>query len=96
MQILSLVLYLIAATVQLALGLLQLAFLLRAIFSFIDITGEGLFSRILFVITEPFIIPVRALMDRFGWGSDLPIDLSFLVSVVLLSLLSALLPVISL
>ncbi len=96
MQILSFALYLIAATVQLALGLLEIAFLLRAIMSFIDVTGEGFFSRILFVLTEPFIIPVRAVMAHFGWGSELPIDLSFLVTAILISVLASVLPVISL
>ena len=96
MQILSVFLYLVAATVRLLLGLVEIAFLLRALMSFIDMTEESFFSRILFSLTEPFIIPVRSLMAHFGWGSDRPFDLSFLVTAILISVLSALLPVISL
>ncbi len=96
MDYLSLFLYVIATTLRIAVGFYQMALFIRALLSFFDPEEEGFFARLLALITEPIIAPVRALMNRFGWGADLPIDLSFLVTVVLLSGLSLILPTITL
>ncbi len=90
------VLYVIATTLRIAVGFFEMALFARAILSFFDPEEEGFFARLLAVITEPVIAPVRALITRFGWDVDLPIDISFLVTVVLLSGISLFLPVITL
>ncbi len=48
-------------------------------------------ENFLFGVTEPFIVPVRALCDRFGWFEGLPIDMPFFLTFILLSVLTAVL-----
>ncbi len=86
----------ICISVQLLLGFFQLAMLLRALLSFFNPEESGLFAALLYMVTEPAIMPVRALMTRLHIGENLPIDLSFIVTVLLLSVIGAFLPAISL
>ena len=69
----------------------QLAMLARAILSWFPINGNRL-TDFLFAITEPFIYPVRMLFDKLNWFTGLPIDISFLVTYILISLILMLLP----
>jgi uncharacterized protein YggT (Ycf19 family) len=48
---------------------------------------EGPFLGILFAITEFFVAPVRAVCDRFGWFEGLPLDMSFFITAILLSVI---------
>jgi len=48
-------------------------------------------ENFLYTVTEPVIAPVRALCDRFGWFEGLPVDMSFFITFILLSVLTALL-----
>ena len=90
------ILNILCVSIELLIGFVQLAMLIRAILSFFNPEEQGLLSALLYAVTEPFIMPVRALLDRFKIGQGLPIDISFLVTVILLSVISALLPGISL
>ena len=90
------ILDILCVSIDLLIGFVQLAMLIRAILSFFNPEEQGVFAALLFAVTEPFIMPVRALLDRFEIGQGLPIDISFLVTVILLSIISALLPGISL
>ena len=88
-------LYLIAKVVSILLALELDAMLLRAILSWFD-TGRGGFisalTGILTMVTEPIILPVRFLLSRIPAASNLPIDLSFFITFILLSLLQVFLP----
>ena len=70
----------------------QLLMLVRAVMSwFPPANGTGGPIRaFVYTLTELFIMPVRALLDRFEWTRRTPIDISFLVTFLLLSLLSTL------
>ena len=46
------------------------------------------------MITEPLIIPVRFIMSKLNVGQNSPIDWSFFVTAVLISVVQAMLPVI--
>lgn len=70
------------------LTLLELAFFLRAVLSWFPIE-ENLFTDILYRLTEPFVYPIRRLLDRFRLFQNLPIDMSFLFAVILLMLLNS-------
>ncbi|MBQ2999388.1 MAG: YggT family protein [Clostridia bacterium] len=72
--------------VLLLLGI-QIAMMLRAILSWFPIDSNK-FVDFLYAITEPFIVPIRLLFEKLGWFQNLPIDISFMVSYLLLSLLS--------
>ena len=69
----------------------QLAMLARAILSWFPMNGNR-FADFLFAITEPFIYPVRMLFDKLNWFTGLPIDISFLVTYILISLVLMFLP----
>ena len=69
-----------------------IAMFIRAIMS-LFIEEDNVILSFLYSITEPIILPVRKLFDRFNFMSGLPIDLSFLITYVLLSALKSILEV---
>ncbi len=81
------VLHIVSTVVVLLLSAVQLAMLLRAILSWF-IMDSNRFTDFLYGITEPFIYPVRLLFERLGWFQNLPIDISFMVTYLLLSLVT--------
>ena len=83
--------YVLTTTVRLLLIALQLLMLGRAILSWLPLEEENPVENFLFSLTEPVIAPVRALIDRFGWFEGLPIDMSFFITFILLSVLTAIL-----
>lgn len=88
--------HIICVSLGLLLSLMELGFFLRAILSFFDPEESGFLAAVLFLLTEPAILPVRALLSRLHIGEDLPVDLSFFVTFMLLSVLQTFLPAISL
>lgn len=81
-------LYLTVTTVDLVVSVLQFCMLIRAIFSFLPME-ENAFTAILIFITEPVILPVRRICERFGIGDGLPIDIPFFITAILLIFISA-------
>ena len=77
-------------TLSAIITLAQLALLLRAIFSWIDMTGEGRISAFLTMLTEPLILPIRKLFEKLHWFENVPFDMAFLATVIILALLDAL------
>lgn len=82
-----------ARTVSLTLSVVSLAMLLRMLVSFFIYDEESRLLRLLAMITEPFIVPVRALLVRFNIGQDSPIDWSFSLTYILIALVQMFLPV---
>ena len=87
------VIEIIKDTVVFFLMIVELAMLLRAIFSWLPI-DQNRFIDFLYAITEPFIAPVRTLFVKMNWFQGLPIDISFLVSYILISVACTILPLI--
>ena len=81
---------------QALLNILQLAMLVRAVLSWFPIREDNPIVTVVHMVTEPILAPIRALFDHFGWFRNLPIDMSFLFAVLLLSLVSALLSTVTL
>ena len=77
--------------VDLVLGAVLFAMLIRAILSLIMMGEESRFSMLLFYFTEPFILPVRGILERFGWFQGTPIDVSFFLTTVILAMIQSLL-----
>lgn len=71
---------------------LQLFMMLRAILSWLPFDDSSALVQFVTVVTEPIILPVRNIMEKFGFASDLPIDLSFLVAYMLLMFVGVFLP----
>lgn len=87
------VLYILAQTVNLFLGLVSFAMLLRFLLSFFMPEEEGVLMGILVFITELFVAPVRFLLSRFSFVNESPVDISFTVAYFVLILLRLFLPV---
>ena len=83
--------YLIANVAYLFVAALQLLMFIRAILSWIPLMEENAFTIFVYQITETVIYPVRCILDRFEFIAALPIDLSFFVTFVLLSVLQTVL-----
>jgi uncharacterized protein YggT (Ycf19 family) len=77
-------------TVVLILSVFQLAMLIRAIMSWFP-GDSNKFEIFLYAITEPLILPVRKLFERLNWFQEIPIDVSFFVTYLLLSVVLVLL-----
>ena len=69
----------------------QFAMLARAILSWFPMNSNR-FIDFLHSVTEPFIYPVRLLFEKMNWFQGLPIDISFLVSYMLISIVLMILP----
>lgn len=88
--------YVLIKFVTIFLDIILLAMLARAIMSwFMAGDGESPLLNFLYVITEPLIVPVRMLCQRFGWFQGTPIDISFFITTMILSLISTILTGIS-
>ena len=83
-------------TLLLFIEALQLLMLVRAVMSwFPPSSGRGgPFRAFVTGVTEMVIAPVRALLDRFPSVRRSPIDIAFLVTFLLLSAASTLLPLV--
>lgn len=79
-------LQIISNVVVLLLMAVQLAMLLRAILSWFPMDSNRL-TDFLYGITEPFIYPIRLLFERLNWFQSLPIDMSFMITYILLSVI---------
>ncbi|MBE6702561.1 MAG: hypothetical protein E7585_04005 [Ruminococcaceae bacterium] len=80
-------------TVEALLFIIETCMLVRAILSFLPVQEDNSFLLFTVMVTEPIVMPVRALFDRFGWFQDIPIDIPFLIGYILLSTVSTLLTV---
>ena len=79
--------YVLVNTVSLLIDMFCLIMLVRAIFSWFPTENEGKLQRIVFHMTEPIINPVRKFLWRMGWFQGFPIDMSFMITYLLLTLL---------
>ena len=84
------VLNILANVAVLLLSGIQLAMLLRAILSWFPMEPNK-FTDFLFGVTEPVIYPVRMLLEKMNWLQGLPIDMSFMITYLLLSVILLLL-----
>ena len=74
------------------LDVISFAFFLRAILSWFDPMGEWRLSGLLYALTEPITVPVRALCERMNWFVGIPVDIPFSLTWLLLLILQIFLP----
>ncbi len=87
-----LIVYLVTSIVRYLIMALQFAMFLRAILSWFLPGNDNAVTEFLYTITEPVIMPVRTVLEKIEAIRDLPIDISFFVTYLLLILLQYLLP----
>jgi len=86
-----LLLYLFTNVIHLLLTVELSLMFLRAILSWFPLSQGNPVESFLIAVTEPFIIPVRMIIDRFDSLSSLPIDISFFISFIGLSIITEML-----
>lgn len=85
--------YIFAQVVSLGLSALSLAMFLRVILQFF-VAEDNKFLIFCYAVTEPFIIPIRVIMEKMNVGQNSPIDIPFFVAYIILTLLQMFLPMI--
>ncbi len=60
---------------------------IRAILSWFDVNMNNPLIKFLFVVTEPVVQPVRKLFVKMNWFQNMPIDLSFSATFLILFIL---------
>ena len=80
-------LYLVITLVDVFLSFMLLAMLARAITSFLFMGEESKLTLFLYSITEPVILPFRALFAKLGWFQGMPLDAAFFFATIALSIL---------
>ena len=80
-------LYILRTVAFYFLMVLLAAMFVRAIFSWLPLSGENVIENIAIAITEPFIIPVRFILERIEWIRNAPLDISFFITLLIISLL---------
>ena len=78
-------LYVIVQCVLIFIDILSLAMFVRAILSWFTMGEQTRIGTFMYVVTEPVIMPIRALCNRFGWFQGIPLDMPFLITMVILS-----------
>lgn len=84
----------VARTALALLFALELCMLIRAILSWFPIKDDNPILLFVTMVTEPIVAPIRALFDHFGWFRNIPIDISFFVAYILLSIVSTVIGVV--
>lgn len=74
------------------LSVLEVLMVVRAISSWFPFDEESRLMQFLYVVTEPIILPVRAVIDRIPFFRDMPIDMSFFFTMLLLGAITFFLP----
>ena len=84
------VLAVLSATIVLVIDAVQLCMFIHAILSWVSPPGDSVGPIRAFIngVVEYATLPVRLILDRFDWAKRSPIDISFLVTFLLLSFLS--------
>ena len=79
--------YVFANMAYLLIGAIQFLMLIRAILSWLPMLEENNITTFIYQVTEVVIYPVRCLLERSETVASLPMDLSFFVTFILLSIL---------
>ncbi len=91
LTVMEIALFLLKKTLSVAINALSIAMFVRAILSWlIDPMNEGRFSTFLYMLTEPVIMPMRALCAKMHWFEGMPMDMPYLLTFLCLTLLDIL------
>ena len=87
-------LYIIAKTIAIFLDVIYFAMLARVILPFFVNPEESGLYALTAILTEPIIIPFRFLLMKLNIGQNSPLDWSFFVAAIALTILESILPAI--
>ena len=86
--------YILAKCVRVLLDMISLSMIFRMLLPLFADVEENPLYMLTVAVTEPLIVPVRFLLDRFGIGTNTPIDLGFLATYFILFIIDLFLPII--
>lgn len=66
---------------------IQYAVLARALISWLPVSKDNNFVKLLYQITEPILAPIRNLIERSSKGRSLMIDFSSLIAFIIIGLI---------
>ena len=66
----------------------DLFLLVRAVCSWVPSFRQSMVYNLSYTVTEPILRPIRDLLHRAEWARRCPIDLSFLVVILLVNMMS--------
>lgn len=83
------VIYVVSQVVLTCLSALEIAMLIRAVLSWIPSMSGTRFADFIYTLTEVIVAPVRRAAEKMNLFNRSPIDLSFLIAYLLLSMLQS-------
>ena len=81
----------VADSVVVLLYVLQFLMFGRAIMSWFSPDEDNKLAQFLFVVTEPFVYPIRQLLNKIELFSNMPIDMSFMFVMIILIVITTVL-----
>lgn len=69
-----------------AIDIIEIFLLIRALMSWFPKIGDNRFGEFVYNFTEPFLEPFRVIINKSKALEGLPIDLAFLVAIVVLEI----------
>ncbi|NLZ36584.1 MAG: YggT family protein [Clostridiales bacterium] len=84
------IIYIIKKTVYYLVRVILIMMFARALSSWLTTDEDSKLTAFLYAVTEPFVIPVRMLVDKIEALRNLPMDISFMLSFMLLGLVQLL------
>ncbi|MCL2096586.1 MAG: YggT family protein [Oscillospiraceae bacterium] len=78
------ILNILAALVVAVLYAMQFLMFGRAIMSWFSPDEDNKVAQFLYFVTEPFVYPIRKVMQKFDFFNNMPIDMSFMAAIIIL------------
>jgi len=80
---LSEILYVVASFVDVLLTVMYFALFARAISTWLPLDEEGPIVNFLYMVTEPVVMPIRAVLENFEFFQTSPLDFSTFIAMLL-------------
>ncbi len=87
------ILYVLSSFVDLLLTILYVALFVRVILSWLPLDEDGPIVSFIYALTEPVLLPIRALLERISFFENSPVDFSTFFAMILLMILQMLLDI---
>ncbi|MBQ8275652.1 MAG: YggT family protein [Clostridia bacterium] len=84
-------LYVVASFVDVLLTVMYFALFARAISTWLPLDEDGPIVSFLYMITEPVVMPIRAVLENFEFFQNSPLDFSTFIAMLLVLVLQGLL-----
>jgi len=85
------IIHIVANSVVALLYALQFLMFGRAVMSWFSPDEDNKLAQFLFMATEPLVYPIRQLLNKIEFFANMPIDMSFLVAMIVLMVCTTLL-----